>query len=302
MEMYQIRYFLAVCDTLNFTRASERCYVSQPSLTKAIQKLEDTLGGRLFDRTKNSVRLTELGRVMQPHMTQLYHSARAAKEQARIFLHDQHEKLNIGIMCTICLDPLTEMLSRFQKENPQIELHFDSRKLEEMTDMLDRGDLDLAIAASPYDFPPRFESTALFEEGLVVSCGANHPFAQKKTISLKDLDGQSYVSRENCEYADFISAMLDDLGVELKVRHATEREDWVQTMIRAGFGIAFMPENSCKTAGLCSVRIDAPELKRHIRILTAAGRTKSAGTKAFIAMAQASPWQGSAPDSGSLAA
>ena len=67
MELYQIRYFLAVADTLNFTRASERSFVSQPALTKAIQRLEEAIGGRLFDRTKNSVQLTDLGRGMLPN-------------------------------------------------------------------------------------------------------------------------------------------------------------------------------------------------------------------------------------------
>ena len=76
MELYQIRYFLAVAETLNFTRASERAFVSQPALTKAIQRLEETIGGRLFDRTKNSVQLSELGQAMnqcrnigEPHLS-----------------------------------------------------------------------------------------------------------------------------------------------------------------------------------------------------------------------------------------
>ena len=83
MELYQIRYFLAVADTLNFTRASERSFVSQPALTKAIQRLEETIGGRLFDRTKSSVQLTELGRAMLPNFRHLFDTAQAAREQAR---------------------------------------------------------------------------------------------------------------------------------------------------------------------------------------------------------------------------
>ena len=75
MELYQIRYFLAVADTLNFTRASERSFVSLPALTKAIQRLEQAVGGRLFDRAKTPVQLTELGQAMLPSLRQIHLSA-----------------------------------------------------------------------------------------------------------------------------------------------------------------------------------------------------------------------------------
>src|SRR3954468_24191836 len=91
MELYQIRYFLAVAETLNFTRASERSFVSQPALTKAIQRLEEAIGGRLFDRTKNSVQLTALGSAMLPNFRQIYESANQAREQARRYGRSQKD-------------------------------------------------------------------------------------------------------------------------------------------------------------------------------------------------------------------
>src|SRR3712207_8365018 len=66
VEMHQVRYFVALCETLNFTRAAERCNVAQPSLTRAIKLLEDELGGPLFNRERNRTHLTELGRMMEP--------------------------------------------------------------------------------------------------------------------------------------------------------------------------------------------------------------------------------------------
>ena len=78
MEMHQARYFLAVCETLNFTRAAEQCHVAQPSLTKAIKKLEDELGGELFRRERARTHLTDLGRMMKPHLEQVVESAQRA--------------------------------------------------------------------------------------------------------------------------------------------------------------------------------------------------------------------------------
>src|SRR5205814_8761498 len=98
MELYQIRYFLAVAETLNFTRASERSFVSQPALTKAIQRLEETIGGRLFDRTKNSVQLTILGTAMLPNFRQIYDAALQAREQARRLTRERKETVRVGEM------------------------------------------------------------------------------------------------------------------------------------------------------------------------------------------------------------
>ena len=82
MQMNQIRYFLALCEERNFTRAAKRCGVSQPSLTNAIKRLEQTLGGPLFHRDRRSIELTELGRVVKPYLRQLYQSAYEAKRKA----------------------------------------------------------------------------------------------------------------------------------------------------------------------------------------------------------------------------
>ena len=72
MEMHQVRYVLAVADELNFTRAAEACHVSQPALSRAVQQLEGELGGQLFARERGDTHLTELGRMVLPHLEQVY--------------------------------------------------------------------------------------------------------------------------------------------------------------------------------------------------------------------------------------
>ena len=101
MEMHQIRYFLAVCDTLNFTRAAERCNVSQPALTRAVQKLEEELGGLLFRRERTLTHLTDLGQLVRPRLQQIFDQAEAAKTTAQGFLKLKDAPLNLGIMCTV---------------------------------------------------------------------------------------------------------------------------------------------------------------------------------------------------------
>jgi LysR family transcriptional regulator, hydrogen peroxide-inducible genes activator len=101
MEMHQIRYFLAVCETLNFTRAAEQCNVTQPALTRAVQKLEEQLGGLLFRRERHLSHLTDLGRLMRPQLEQVWKQTEAAKTTARSFLKLEDAPLSLGVMCTI---------------------------------------------------------------------------------------------------------------------------------------------------------------------------------------------------------
>src|SRR6201988_4343867 len=96
MEMHQIRYFLAVAEDLNFTRAAERCNVAQPSLTRAIKLLEEELGGLLFHRERTRTHLSELGRMVLPFLTDAYNQAQAVKQQAREFIKLKRTVLKLG--------------------------------------------------------------------------------------------------------------------------------------------------------------------------------------------------------------
>src|SRR5262245_5247680 len=102
MENHEIRYFLAVSETMNFTRAAERCNVSQPALTRAVQSLEDKLGGGpLIHRERGNTHLTELGRMMKPYFAEALAQMEEAKARARDYIKLDYTMLTIGLMCTI---------------------------------------------------------------------------------------------------------------------------------------------------------------------------------------------------------
>src|SRR6516165_254095 len=111
MEMHQIRYFLAVAEELNFTRAAERCNVAQPSLTRAIRLLEEELGGPLFHRERANTHLSELGRMVHPYLTQVYEQTQAVKQQAINFTRLGQSTLKLGIMCTVSPAGLVDLVS-----------------------------------------------------------------------------------------------------------------------------------------------------------------------------------------------
>ena len=116
MELHQVRYFVSLCSTLNFTRAAEACHVTQPALTRAIQRLEEELGGPLFQRERNLTQLTALGRRMRPLLEQTLAAAEAAKEHATRFKRTELAMLRLGlppdISARVVAVPLRELTRR----------------------------------------------------------------------------------------------------------------------------------------------------------------------------------------------
>ena len=120
MEMHQVRYFLAVARALSFTRAAEVCRVSQPALTTAIKKLEAQLGSPLFHREGRQVALTEFGRRMQPHLSQILEQEKAAEAVAKDFRLLNQVPVRLGVMSTIGPMRLAPLLAAFEQQSPGV--------------------------------------------------------------------------------------------------------------------------------------------------------------------------------------
>lgn len=295
MELYQIRYFLAVAETLNFTRASERSYVSQPALTKAIQRLEEAIGGRLFDRTKNAVQLTTLGRAMLPNFRQIYEAALATREQARRLTQAQAEVVRVGVMCTIDFHQVLPAFAGVQDGHVAADLRFREGNLEALTDALDRGEIDLGLLCSPHEIPRRFSARPLYREDYVVAVGDDHRFSGRDAVQMAELDREHYCERIYCEFSSYIERLLVARGVRLQVVQQSHREDWIQAFVRSNFGIAFMPESIARAAGLAHVRTGDFPIVREVSLVMPAERPPTPAQQAVIdalggfAWAQAQP-------------
>ena len=115
MEMHQVRYFLATVSELNFTKAAEKCNVTQPSLTRAIKQLEDELGGDLFRRERPQAQLTELGQRMLPLLQQCYESALGARSLASAIKSGEIGSLKLALSRSINLELLTRHLGELNR-------------------------------------------------------------------------------------------------------------------------------------------------------------------------------------------
>lgn len=281
MELHEVRYFLAVCETLNFTRAAEQCNVSQPALSRAIQKLEMELGGPLLRRERAATHLTALGQLIRPQLERVAQGSDDVKSTARSFLK-KGAPVSLGVMCTIGPLRCVGFLAQFQKQHPGIELSMLEDTPLRLIGLLAEGKIDMAVMAQTSPFPDRFEVQPLYREYFVVAFPPGHRFRQMSAVRVVDVSGESYLSRINCEYYDRMNQMFRQCEVTLKDAYRSEREDWIQTMVTAGMGICFLPEYSPVMPGLHTRRLTDPEVVREVSLITVKGRRRSAAAEVFV--------------------
>lgn len=290
MEIHQIRYFLAVSRALNFTKAAEACNVSQPALTRAIQKMEDELGGLLFSRERNNTHLTELGRLIEPHLTEIMLREKDVQRTAQGFLRLDNASLSLGVMCTIAPLQFVTFLGRFRAAHPGVEVTLLEHVPDRLGELLVNGELDVALMARPDGFPDPLRAMPLYSERFVIACSAGHRFATQALVGMAELDGEFYFSRINCEYNDVLDDLCLKHGANLMRSYRSEREDWILTMVAAGMGVCFLPEYTATFPGVVGRPVVSPSVARDVCLVTVAGRRPSPPLATFMQAVRTYPW------------
>jgi LysR family hydrogen peroxide-inducible transcriptional activator len=293
MELHEIRYFLALSRTLNFTRAAEACHVTQPALTRAIRKIEEELGGLLFSRERNNTHMTQLGRLIEPHLTEVLSRTGEVKDIASRFLKLEKADLAVGVMCTIAPLQFVSFLGRFRADNPGVEVTLLEAVPERLCNLLLKGEMDVALMARPSGFEPPLQATELYSERFVVACSAGHRFATKINVPMAELEGEFYFNRINCEFADVLGDMVRAQGITLMRSYRSERDDWILTMIAAGLGVCFLPEYTASFPGVIGCPVTSPSVARQVCMVTVGGRRVSSPLKAFVQAVQGYSWPSS---------
>jgi len=290
MEMHQVRYFLALCRHGGFTRAAEACEVSQPALTAAMKRLEHELGGPLFHREGKRLVLSRLGEIVKPHIEQLHGESQAAMQVARDFHLLKATPLSLGVMHTIGPARLGRFLERYRYEHPRAELAVSAGALPDLLARLERGELDFALVSAPEGLPDGFRSETTYRERYVVVFMPGHRFERMDTIALADVAGESYVDRLACEMRDTVMALCSERKIDLYARFRSERDDWIESMVAAGLGFAFMPEYSVAHRGVLARPLVEPRVERTLLLVDRRGRQRSPSAQNFAQALVAHRW------------
>ena len=292
MQLQQISYFLAIDEHGGFSRAAQACDVSQPALTAAIKKLETEIGAPLFHREGKRLALTALGRMVKPHLEQVLAGTQTAREIARNFTLLRQVPLRVGVMTTIGPVRVSRFFRRFRQSNPGVELTVRDAALPVLLQDLEHGELDLLMVSAPEGLGDAFRSEPLYRERYVAVFPQGHRFERLNAITLADVSGENYVDRLACEFREAVMAVCGQRGVELYATFRSEREDWIESMVLAGLGFAFMPEYSVRLTGLQHRPLVDPPVERTVLIAEVRGRKRSPAAKFFVEGIRACKWSG----------
>jgi DNA-binding transcriptional LysR family regulator len=282
MEIQEIRYFLSICEHGGFSRAAESCDVTQPALTAAIKRLERDVGGPLFYREGRRLVLTELGRLVKPHLQRLVEQRDSALEVARNFRLLRATPLRIGVTPTVGPTRVVRRMAAFHAASPGIDLTVTEMPLEVLLKRLEDNELDLGIASAPHGLPDGFRNQRVYEEAYVVAFAAGHRFATMTEVSLQDTSGEPYVDRLACELREQVMATCLAEGVELYASVRSDREEWVQAMVQAGLGFAFLPEHTVVLSGVHCRPLVMPRVTREILAIEVRGRLRSEAARLLL--------------------
>ncbi|MEA2695858.1 MAG: hypothetical protein QOI66_129 [Myxococcales bacterium] len=281
MEMHQVRYFLAVCETKSFTRAAGRCRVSQPALTTSIKKLEDEMGAPLFHRDRGGATLTALGQQLYPRFSRLASETASIGVVAENFRRLKQVPLRLGVLTTIGPARVGRYLMNFRRGAPGVELELHIGRHDELISKLEEQELDLLFSNVGGVAPDWSVVAPLYDESYAVVLPPGHRLGAASTVRLADLAGEPYVDRLACEMREQVSAACASRRVELYATHRAEREEWVQSLVLAGLGFAFMPEYSIWPGETIVRPLVDPALRRKVSLLRSADRPLSPAAKLF---------------------
>jgi LysR family hydrogen peroxide-inducible transcriptional activator len=283
MEVHQLRYVCAIADTGNFSRAAERCKVAQPSLSQQVQKLEDDLGVKLFDRLGRSIRLTEAGRAFIPRARAILEQMDAARTSAADKNADLRGSVTVGVIPTVAPYRMPGYAASFTKKFPDAKL----RIIEDTTSVLVQGLRDLSIDVAILALPLRHKDLELFPirtEPLFAVLRKNHPRARAKSLALKDLRGESFVMlRDGHCFRDLSLDTCTRARITPNIAFESGQFSSLLGMVATGIGVSLIPEMAIDRNVNCRyVRLSDAQATRTIVAAVVRGRSFNRVQQAFL--------------------
>lgn len=288
--MHHIRYFLAVSETLNLTKAAEQCNVSQPALSRAIKALETELGGELLRRERTLSHLTELGQRMLPMLRQSYETALAAKMVAASIRKGETAPLSVAITHTVALGPFAPMLRQLARAFPGLQLKLCRGTGREVAEYLRSGTVELAIAGPLGESWSRLDTFALFDEpfGLVVS--GTHRLAGRDNAEFSDLASETLLINSAFEMIEELAAFREANGILDTASHQVATQEDLLELLKADLGVAIIPVGAVETDGICRMALKQLNLVRKVSVYTVAGRHRAIACAALFNLLRAADW------------
>ena len=292
MEMQQVRYFISVAKTLNFTRAAEECCVTQPALTRAIKLLEFELGGDLIRREGRHTHLTDLGNKMLPMLRLCHEAALAAKSLAKAVSRGEISTLSIAVAksldSALVMGPLQEMYPAF----PGIQIKLKRGNAAEIAEMLKSGEADIAMGGPLGETWDRLEAWPMFSESFGLIVGNGHALAMRNDVELdvELIRQEQFLLFSGLDLTDYKLERLGNAGIDLTSAHEVDSNRDMEALVTAGFGIAVAPAHALRATPGCQLKLPALDLQRTVAVYAVAGRPRPREAAALLNLLRCKDW------------
>ncbi|MCW3790149.1 LysR family transcriptional regulator [Paenibacillus sp. LS1] len=241
MELLQLKYFLTVARCEHVTEAAGKLHVTQSSLSKTIQRLEDDLGVPLFDRIGRKLRLNDFGRTFL-HRTEkaLFELEQGQREIADLSNPDQGT-LQLAVTTA---STLPGILREFRKNKPDIQFHVQMVSLENMSRLLHRGEVDFCLASPPIQGDD-IECQILYNDPIVVAVPMGHRYADRSSIQLTELKDERFVGvKQGYGVRDMVDYVCQSVGFVPKYVYEGDEPARLTALVEAEIGLAFIPSTA----------------------------------------------------------
>lgn len=272
MELRHLRYFIAVAEESNFTRAAQRLHIAQPPLSRQIQQLEENLGVQLFERNSRPLKLTDTGRFLYSHAVQLL--ARTTELEAMTRRVGKTERsLSVGFVGSTLYGLLPKIIRRFRSENSAVEVSLHEMTTMEQIKALKEGRIDIGFGRIRLE-DPSIRRVVLREERMIVALPLGHPLLDAKPVlSLHDLVNETLIifpQAPRPSYADQVLAVFQDRALKPAKFYETRELQIALGLVAAGEGIAIVPSSvhGFKRDDVAYKDLDDPNLVSPIIIST----------------------------------
>jgi LysR family hydrogen peroxide-inducible transcriptional activator len=271
MEIHQLRYFVAVAQAGNFSRAAERCFVSQPSLSQQIQKLERQLKRPLFHRLGRKAVLTEAGRLLFDKATQILAGVDDAERRLRGGEDAQAGRLSVGAIPTIAPYVLPGTLQQFTTKSPHAELIIREDVTANLMAAVAEGELDLAVVALPIE-DPRLHTEPLCSEPLLLALPPQHPLAKRRRkVTVQDLVGERFILMGDMHcLGETVLNFCRSRECQPFIACRSAQISTIQQLIGLGQGISLLPDMARRMDSSGSIvyrRLEDPQPERKLAVI-----------------------------------
>ncbi|MEZ5872812.1 MAG: LysR family transcriptional regulator [Nitratireductor sp.] len=291
MDLNQIKYFLNLADTLNFTKAARLSGISQPSLTRSIQRLEDELGGPLVYRDGKDTRLTALGREMQVEFMRIDQVFSNIHELAENSVKGRQKTLQIGVGSTVAPVAIAPFWAYVMEQLPGVGLVIHPMLPEEGETEVLSGKYDMCVLGGRPKENFKLTIRTLYSEALMLAVAREHPLATQNSIKPEQLADQTYLDRLHCEFRSQLIRHFMDRNIVMRPRIQSEREDWIQQLVAEGVGVCSLPERSRIVEGIVLRPVDGLALTRDVTLVAISGSGNPREVRQIMEMAKNFAWQ-----------